>query len=396
MMRLSGLTLQADDAGDGRAARRAIRLIGFLLLVTVIVGRAWDAWWHITYPFDGFWSPPHVFVYGMTTLVGLLTARLAFTPGLRRQFGPGFAVPRVPFEVPGPLFLLGGGLVALGVAGMLLDNLWHTAFGLNETGWSLPHAMIGTSLAVVTCGYIACNYALRGPFGRGTALLYGFLLVAVFQVVLGPLGQNSSPTAVEAVARIPVLAAQPEAQARFFLCVSNNLTRSNPAVVLLGPLWLGLGLAAARGIGGRWWAVLAVAAVWTLLALDSDSRGARWLDQFGPVSGDPTSWMPLPLLPAALVWAAARGLGRSDDTAWALAGLAFGLLAASGWRMGPMAWALLPLAAPAAIAGARLGGAVALTVLEPRRARSWALLLALALVAPAVTGGVDLYLRLQK
>lgn len=375
------------------AAWRPLRLIGFLLIVTTVVGRAWDGLWHLTYPFESFWSPPHIFIYGMASLVGLLVARLALSEPHRRRFGPGFAVWGVPFAVPGPLFLLGGGLVALGVAGVGLDNLWHTRFGLNETAWSLPHAMIGSSLAVVACGYVACSLAIRGPLSRTATVFYGFLLVALFQVILGPLAQNNTIAAVEALARVPALAAQPAAQARFFLCVSNNLTRANPALVLLGAVWVGLALACVRGLSGRAWPVLAVSALWTLLALDAERRGARWLDQFGPVSADPASWLPLPLLPAALAWAAARRLGCRERAAWGVAGLTFGALAALGWRMGPPGWLLVPLAAPLAALGARLGDGVAATIRAPRRGRSWALLLSMAVALPAVTGAVDLFLR---
>jgi hypothetical protein len=376
-----------------RRAKRIVWWVGFLLIFTTIVGRAWDGWWHITYPFDGFWAPPHVFVYGMTTLVGLLVGYLVFNGQLRSAFGSGFAVPGMPFAVPGSLFLLGGGLVALSIAGVVLDNIWHTRFGLNETAWSLPHAMIGTSLVVVTCGYVACSYALRGSFGPAATLFYGFLLVAVFQVILGPIGQNNTAAAVQALARVPALAAQPAAQASFYLCVVNNLTRSNPLLILLGAGWLGISLAAVRGLSERAWPVLAVSAIWTLLSLDSEQRGARWLDQFGAVSADAASWLPLPLLPAALAWACCRRIGWQEHVAWAAAGMTFGICAALIWRMGAQGWLLVPLAAPLAAGGAELGKRVAATIRNPLPGASWALLLYLAVLFPLLTGAVDLYLR---
>lgn len=390
-----GARVEQVETASNRRARRSLWWVGLLLVVTTVFGRAWDGWWHVTRTYDGFWSPPHVFVYVMTTLIGALVARLALVPELRRAFGPGFAVRGVPFAVPGPLFLLGGGIVSLGVAGMVLDNIWHSAFGLNETAWSLPHAMIGSSLALTACGYVACSHALRGGLGRWGALFHGVVLVAVLQVILGPVGQYNTVATVEALAQIPALAAQPAAQERFFLCISNNLTRSNPALMLLGALWLGISLATVRGLSGRAWPAVAASAIWTLIAMTSDMRGARWLDQFGSVSAQPASWLPLPLLPAALAWWLATALGRGERAAWAVAGLVFGAVAAAVWRMPPAAWLLLPLAAALAVAGARLGGAMAATIRAPSRGRSWALALTLAAAFPAITGSVDLILRLR-
>ena len=61
------------------------------------------------------WLPPHLFVYIMATLNGLLIAGMARSSNLRRWFGAGFRVPFVPFEIPGAFFILGGGFVSLGL-----------------------------------------------------------------------------------------------------------------------------------------------------------------------------------------------------------------------------------------------------------------------------------------
>lgn len=100
-----------------------LTLVCMLLVLTTVIGRAWDGWWHITYPFDGFWAPPHVFVYALSAITGLLVAVIAFVPALRRPFGSGFPALGLPFDLPGPLFLLGSGFVALGIAGIIVDNL---------------------------------------------------------------------------------------------------------------------------------------------------------------------------------------------------------------------------------------------------------------------------------
>ena len=81
--------------------RRARWLLGgtfFLLICTVAVGLSWDRRWHTTHAFDSFYSPPHLFSYGMTVVVALLVTFLVFSPGYRRWFGPGFRVPVLLFS----------------------------------------------------------------------------------------------------------------------------------------------------------------------------------------------------------------------------------------------------------------------------------------------------------
>lgn len=375
-----------------RALRR-LWLICWIVILTVAIGRAWDGWWHITQPFDGFWSPPHVFVYVMSTIAGLLTARVAWTPELRRCFGSGFCMPIVPFRVPGPLFLLGSGFVALGIAGIYLDNLWHTLWGLDETPWSLPHAMIGAALLVMTWGFVACRLALRlyTPIGRPAKLLLGFLLVSTIATPLGPLFSNSGPEMVRAVANIPVLAAQPEAQRGFDLQIDWNLTRTHPAAVVLCAAWAGAALSIARVFSRRARYLLAVALVWTLLSYDRNA--AAWLNQFYPVLDNPANWQPLPLLPAAVVFALAQRF-VAERWAWTIAGGVFGLLMAATWGVSPLMWLLMPLAAPAAALGAELGAVIARALEQPSKARAWRLVLIGVLGVPLTTGTMDLVLRL--
>jgi len=126
-----------------RAALRLLWLTFWLAAIAAVIGGSWDGYWHLTHPFDGFFSPPHVFVYGTCTVMGLVICLMTFAPSIRRAFGPGFSVPLIRFPVPGPLFILGGATVMLGAAGLIFDNFWHTNFGLDETNWSFPHAMIG-------------------------------------------------------------------------------------------------------------------------------------------------------------------------------------------------------------------------------------------------------------
>ena len=127
----------------------------WMFIFTVVGGlaaAAWDGWYHTQNVFDGFFSPPHVMAYGVALVLAWFTGDLLVRRDLRRWLGVGFRVPTLPFPVPGALVVLGAGVVMLGFSGLVLDNFWHTWFGLNETGWSLPHAMIGWSLLMVVLG----------------------------------------------------------------------------------------------------------------------------------------------------------------------------------------------------------------------------------------------------
>src|SRR5262249_26816404 len=131
-----------------------------LLLVTVGVGLRWDRAWHATHVFDSFYSPPHLFIYTGTLLNAMVVAYLVGSGRLRRCFGPGFRVPLLTYPLPGALALLGSGFAVLALAGGL-DNAWHSRFGLDETAWSTPHAMLGWGWLLIVLGIIACTLALR-------------------------------------------------------------------------------------------------------------------------------------------------------------------------------------------------------------------------------------------
>jgi len=364
------------------------------LVVTVAVGRTWDAAWHATHVFDSFWSPPHLFVYTMATLNGVLIAGMVFAPGVRRWFGAGFRVPLISFEVPGALFILGGGFVSLGFAGIVLDNLWHTNFGLDETAWSAPHAMIGWSLFVIMLGFIACRLALRPeyPLRWYTVLLLGLLLISFSMPVLGPLARNNTPETIGAIARIPALAAQRPAQHLFRISLAWNLDRTNPALIMLGAAWAGMALALLRGLDRRPRVFLTVVLIWTVMVTLGERGRALRLDQFLVVSNLRASWLPLPLLPSAFTLALALWFGWNERRAWAAAGLVFGLLVYVVWGRQPWALALVPLATPAMFAGAWLGKRM-FNILEHPSALAAKALVLMAVIVPLLTGTLDLYLR---
>ncbi|HKV85123.1 MAG TPA: hypothetical protein VJN88_11235, partial [Ktedonobacterales bacterium] len=188
-----------------------------LYVISVAVGLTWDGAWHATHLFNGFYAPPHVFIYTMVAITAYLVAVLTFTPSLRQWFGSGLAVPLLPFEVPGALLLTGLGLATLGCAG-ILDDIWHTNFGLDETGWSTPHAMIGWALLMTTLGFVACRLALRPWYGLPwytVALLAGAALAFSQRPFIGPMGSNSPVEVMRAILRAPIVLAQPSLQHTF-------------------------------------------------------------------------------------------------------------------------------------------------------------------------------------
>ncbi len=369
-----------------------------LLLLTTGVGLTWDRGWHATHAFDTFYSPPHVFIYLTTILTMLVVVVIVFTPAMRRAFGVGVRLPLVPFAVPGALLWLGGGFAIVGGAG-LLDDIWHTTFGLDETGWSAPHAMLGWGWLMALLGIVAARLALRParPLHPWTLPVLSLLLLGFSETpFLGPFHGNLSSERLRAIARLPVLLTEPPAQHTFRIYLTWNITRANPVFVLLAALWAGTVLAATRGMLRRTKIFLLVIALWSLFGLLSGRSATRRFDAFFGLQllRHPAEWLPLPLLPAALVLALALWLRCPARIAWPLAGLVFGLLTARTWTAGPLALGVAILAAPVLAAGAALGDWVARALAAPTARRVGALLSA-AVGLPLVTGLVDLFLRLH-
>lgn len=148
---------------DRRATRRAHAFVLACLvgvLTSITVGGAWDRAWHTREPFDDFFSPPHLFIYTTVAaamcvyVVAVLDHRIVDVFGRRLRV-------RHRDLLPGPLVVLGAGLAAIGAAG-IIDGIWHTRYGLDETNLSAPHKLLGTSILLVVLGYISCRLALDG------------------------------------------------------------------------------------------------------------------------------------------------------------------------------------------------------------------------------------------
>jgi hypothetical protein len=306
-------------------------------------------------------------------------------------------------------------LASLGLAG-LLDGVWHTTFGLDETGWSLPHALLGHGILLTFWGFIASRLALRPqqPLSWPSRVLFGWALLATAQdLVGGPLMRNVSPRALSAVAALPVLAADARAQHTFRIYLAWHVDRTNPLYLVLAAFSVGFGLALVRWLAGAgrdarvpgappaglptkeqvavpdragtaqsptsWetW-MLAPAAAVTLTALLGNSQ-----------LGVARLWEPLPFLLAAGAFLLARRAGATTAGAWVIAGIAACL-----WLLVFVPRPILALVAGTlALPGAWAGEQVARVVDRPTRRAICALTGIVAGAIPVLMGALDLYLR---
>lgn len=374
------------------AARSRIRWMFTFAIVGVLVAGAWDGWWHTQYEFDGFFSPPHVFGYAVALGIAWLTILTVLNRDLRLAFGTGFKTFLFPYPVPGPLVLLGGSIVLLGFAGLVLDNFWHTWFGLSETPWSLPHAMIGWSLLLMVLGFTACRMAL-GDLNAGWRFILGWLVVVTMMgAATGPYGRNPSLAMVQAEAQIPVYAVQEGTRHLFNVYEYHNLTRENAAFMVLAALGGAAGLTFVRRMSPKVWTMLGVA---LLVSVSGDRNTAERLIDYAPgLLDNPDNYAPIPLIVLAVAYALLRWLRAPEGWAWGIAGVLFAFTLHNRFGVAEgLRWVAL-LAAPAAVFGARLGTYIYQRVAEPTSWRAVLGLAALGVGLPLLTGLIDLFWRL--
>jgi hypothetical protein len=390
----AGMTEKLSEATVSPTSARWLLWIAFwTMLASVSIGLSWDAAWHTTRRFETAFSPPHLFIYLTTAVTCALYLKLITTPRLRRAFGRGFRAPGVPYSLPGSLFLIGAGhsLLALGA---MLDVVWHTAFGLDETRWSTPHAMLGSGWSLAAFGFVAARLALRPhrPPRWWTRAFLGFILLATtLGPLVGPFQNNHTAEKVAAIAAIPVLVEQPEFQHMARVYLDWNVVRANPLFVVLGAVWFGMSLVLLRTVDRRVLFLVAVIVLWSVFAMLRD-RGA--VTRLGLNPAQAATWLPIPLLPSTLVAVLLWRLSRGPRTVAAISGALFGLLCQLIWPtpagpvLGMVCGALFALLGT-------LAGAWLSTILERPAARPCATLATVSLCIPILTGAVDLYLRLR-
>jgi hypothetical protein len=372
-----GVLVRRPDAlppGPDRTFRLIWTAMGFFL-AAIVLGFGWDRSWHASHPFENFWSPPHLFIYASFALAGLTAVRMALTASVREHLDRG------------AVFLAVAGFAVIGAAG-LFDSAWHTAFGLDETGWSFPHALLGWGTLMTFLGLLSCRLALRrrrplGGVERAALGTLGFLFA--LGVLQGPLGGNVTAERLRHIAALPVLAAEAPAQHTFRIYLAWNLTHAGPLFVPVSAFAVGAGLMLFRVLVRGRAAFLTIIAAWTLLSLLSGHATAKYLG----IAGDPRNWLPLPVLPSALTVLACLKTRLGERRAWIAAGVVYGACTVWFWGSFPL---LALLGGPGMLAGA-LAAQWAYRVVDAPTERVVIRLVAVSVAAPALLGVVDLFLR---
>jgi hypothetical protein len=382
---VSATTVAASEpVREEEGLATAYRLLWLAVVFDLLafgVGFDWDRRWHATHAFEDFFSPPHLFIYSMHLCATITLAYIAFTPDLRRWFGPTFSLPLVPFPIPGAIGLAGAGFGVVALAGVF-DAIWHTTFGLDETNWSFPHSMLGWGLFVAFLGITSCRIAIAHqvrvegeghappralrPIGWPSAVVFGFLIAATSaERFAGPLATNLSPEVIQYISRIPVLASEPAFQHTTRIYLTADIHRYNPLFVPLISLSAGMMLGLLHSFSPHRWLMVGLAALlsWT------------------------TTLIPY-LVPAVIV---AIGRDRQGSPAvWFLAGVGFVFTTAATWQ-GTLGGALIGV--PMFIIGSVISWPIWEAVAFPTRIRVLKLTTLLGIVVPVLTGIVDLMLR---
>ena len=382
---------------DTRRALLGLRISLAFFAGGALIGGPWDMLYHMQSPFESFFSPPHLFIYGMTAAAIAVVLSIALKGELRAAFGPSKRLPFLPWSAPGSLVFLGGGLAVLLLSG-LLDEVWHSAFGVDETRFSVPHAMFGWGLFVTTLGFTSARYALKhaAPVGRIEALLFAFLLLSFSAYAfLLPFLVYPTQSTLRAISALPVIQSQPGAAHTFRIYESWEIYRAGVGFMPLGALWAGL---AVRGLAifneRARFAIIAAAIASALYAVLWFGFASRM-----GVQGEIGTWLPLPVLAPVAVTVLGKRWGKKEaHVEWA-AGASFGALSLAFWP--PLGSSVLLFAVVIRFLGAMIAfrGGMAygfVIVRGVRRGGSHgpvALVAVLGIVVPVLFGILDFVMR---
>ncbi|GLV56765.1 hypothetical protein KDH_36040 [Dictyobacter sp. S3.2.2.5] len=368
-------------------------------------GKLWDRVWHATRRFDTFWSPPHFFVFVVTASTGALVAVLALTPSLRIWFGPAVRLPRVPFRVPAALLMLGSGLVLLCIT-IILDNFWHSAFGLDETQWSMPHDMLGWCWFTIIFGFAACRIAFRHyrPLSWFTNIVIAVLVIEFMcPPMLGPFYLNYSPHLLHALANLPVVRTEPDAQHMYRIYLNHGLTRQTcPLFIPQVAFFAGAALALLRCMDRRLRIFLVAPLCWTCFILTRNLYTlvllhyhgvSHPLDILSVAWHEPSLWVPEPLFLAAVVFEICRRCGLREQFCYIICGVVFSCCTFAIWHT--MFWMILlvPPAIGTMLIGARIGNWFYSMLSQPTPDKLATFLLFFCAQIPTFQGVIDLILR---
>jgi hypothetical protein len=382
---------------DTRRALLGLRTALAFFAGGALIGGPWDMLYHMQTPFESFFSPPHLFIYGMTAAAVVIVVAIALKPALRSAFGESKPIPLLPWSAPGGLVFLGAGLVVLLLSGAL-DELWHGAFGVDETRFSVPHAMFGWGLLVTTLGFTSARLALRdaAPLGNLEAHFFAFLILSFSAYAfLLPFLVYPTRSTVRAISALPVITSQPGAAHTFRMYESWEVYRAGVGFMPLGATWAGFAVRALSILKpGSRFALLSA-------ALSSALYGVLWFAfaaRLG-IQAEPGTWLPLPILaPAAVVALGKRFRRRDANTEW-VAGASFGALTLAFWP--PLGSSVLLFAVGFRFAvamfafrgGMGYGSVIARVVRRPEGRAPVAVVAVLGVAVPMLFGILDFAMR---
>lgn len=159
-------------------------IISALFAITLgIIGAQWDSWSHVKQGHVLLATPHLVVIFGLGLFV--LASVLSFC--LMRKIGKNLPAGKKRSLV----FAIGGVLIP---PALMLDEAWHAFFGLDQTTWSPPHALLFMGIACILLGlgfYCASPNKLRDSIWPskcdvlpmlffGTVLLLGIMSLGDF------------------------------------------------------------------------------------------------------------------------------------------------------------------------------------------------------------------------
>lgn len=418
---------------SSRNMKLAYGLLWFTFILFVAgtgFGKLWDRVWHLTNKFETFFSPPHMFITGITTLTGVIALALAFSPRFRSCFGLRTYVPFLKREVAGSLAIMGAGLICLSFA-IAMDSIWHTAFGLDETMWSLPHDMLPLSWCVVILGFVSSRLAMRTykPLDWITKLVFAVLILCFLcPPILGPFYLNYSLSLLHAFSILRINEIQPTIEHTYRIYITAQISRqSSPLFIPLVTFFAGIAImllhqfnttnkmnaTGADAPKNRLMALLRWAdqkvsieifapLIWSIVFMGRDIYTVWFVhyDGLTKIRGllpillrEPSLWVPIPLLVASVIFLALEKTSIDERWKWMINGTIFALITFCIWHTSLWMILLVVPAAPIMLLGAKVGKRIYSVLEKPHFKDILGILLVSNAQVPAILGVVDLILR---
>jgi hypothetical protein len=368
-------------------------------------GKLWDRVYHLTVHFDTFWSPPHFFIFLMTTISGLLVASIAAVPKLRVWFGSSVRAPIFRWEMAGTLVFLGAGLIAISID-LIEDAFWHTAFGLDETQWSFPHDGLAWCWFTIIIGFISVRMAFHKyrPIDWFTKLAMAFLLlVFLCPPILEPLYLNYSPMLLTALKNVPIARGEPTVQHMYRIYLVAGISRQTSALFIPEvTVFAGIALAILRKLDTRARIFLLAPLAWSCATMGRDLYtilfvhvdGVKTIPQAIHLAlHEPSLWVPIPLFLAALCFMLLQRINFAEKPSYMVTGIIFAICSFLIWHDTPL-MLLLVIPAPFLILFGAWAGRWIYDLMENPTSKKVLIYIGITFGSiPAFWGIIDLILR---